>query len=125
MAKLKERIIARINATPDVVTLNDVQEEIDNFLQEQGLKAHNDELVPGYKGAWRTEQKMTIYKTETHSAFWGSESLRIKFSKYGVGDKAMYYSIEELELNAQNREQERDARIWADLNDGIVGREYK
>jgi len=125
MAKLKERIIARINATPDVVTLNDVQEEIDNFLQEQGLKAHNDELVPGYKGAWRTEQKMTIYKTETHSAFWGSENLRIKFSKYGVGDKAMYYSIEELELNAQNREQERDARIWADLNDGIVGREYK
>ena len=125
MAKLKSRIIARINATPDVITLNDVQEEIDNFLQEQGLKAHNDELVPGYKGAWRTEQKMTIYKSETHSAFWGSESLRIKFSKYGVGDKAMYYSIEELELNAQNREQERDARIWADLNDGIVGREYK
>jgi len=125
MAKLKERIIARINTTPDVVTLNDVQEEIGNFLQEQGLKAHNGELVPGYKGAWRTEQKMTIYKSETHSAFWGSESLRIKFSKYGVGDKAMYYSIEELELNAQNREQERDARIWADLNDGIVGREYK
>lgn len=125
MAKLKERIIARINATPDVVTLNDVQEEIDNFLQEQGLKAHNEELVPGYKGAWQTEQKMTIYKTETHSAFWGFESLRIKFSKYGVGDKAMYYSIEEFELNAQNREQERDAHIWADLNDGIVGREYK
>lgn len=125
MGKLKERIVALINASKDRVTLDDVQAELEKVLQEQGLKAHNDELVPGYKGAWRTEQKMTIYKSETHSAFWGSESLRIKFSKYGVGDKAMYYSIDDLELSALNKEQERDARIWADLNDGIVGREYK
>ena len=125
MAKLKDRIIARINATPDVVTLNDVQEEIGNFLQEQGLQPHNGELVPGFEGAWKSTQKTVIYKSDTNSNFWGFESLTVSVSRYGKGDKAMYYSIDALDLSQLTKEQGRDARIWADLNDGIVGKEYQ
>ena len=124
MATIKKRIIDCINAS-DTVMLQDVEQEVAKTLQEQGLQPHNGELVPGFDGAWKATQKTVIYKSETNSNFWGIESLTVSVSRYGKGDKAMYYSIEEFELNTQNREQERDARIWADLNDGIVGREYK
>lgn len=125
MATIKKRIIDCINAFSDTVTLNDVEQEVAKALQENGLQPHNGELVPGFDGAWKSTQKTVIYKSETNSNFWGSESLTISVSIYGKGDKAMYYSIDALDLSQLTKEQERDAHIWADLNDGIVGKDYK
>lgn len=125
MATIKKRIIDCINAFSDTVTLKDVEQEVAKAMQENGLQAHNDELVPGFEGAWKSTQNTVIYKSETNSNFWGFESLTVSVSRYGKGDKAMYYSIDALDLSQLTKEQERDARIWADLNDGIVGREYK
>ena len=125
MATIKKHIIDCINAFSDTVTLNDVEQEVAKALQENGLQPYNGELVPGFEGAWKSTQKTVIYKSETNSNFWGFESLTVSVSRYGKGDKAMYYSIDTLDLSQLTKEQERDARIWADLNDGIVGREYK
>lgn len=125
MATIKKRIIDCINAFSDTVTLKDVEQEVAKAMQENGLQPHNGELVPGFEGAWKSTQKTVIYKSETNSNFWGFESLTVSVSRYGKGDKAMYYSIDALDLSQLTKEQGRDARIWADLNDGIVGREYK
>jgi len=125
MATIKKRIIDCINAFSDTVTLKDVEQEVAKALQEQGLQPHNGELVTGYQGAWKSTQKTVIYKSETNSNFWGFESLTVCVSRYGKGGKTMYYSIDALDLNQLTREQESDARIWADLNDGIVGKKYK
>lgn len=125
MATIKKRIIDCINAFSDTVTLKDVEQEVTKAMQENGLQAHNGELVPGFEGAWKSTQKMVIYKSETNSNFWGFESLTVSVSRYGKGDKAMYYSIDALDLSQLTKEQGRDARIWADLNDGIVGKEYQ
>lgn len=125
MATIKKRIIGCINAFSDTVTLNDVEQEVAKALQENGLQPHNGELVPGYKGAWKSTQKTVIYKSETNSNFWGFESLTVSVSRYGKGDKAMYYSIDALDLSQLTKERKRDAHIWADLNDGIVGKDYK
>ena len=125
MATIKKRIIDCINAFSDTVTLNDVEQEVAKALQENGLHPHNGELVPGFEGAWKSTQKTVIYKSETNSNFWGFESMTVSVSRYGKGDKAMYYSIDTLDLSQLTKEQGRDARIWSDLNDGIVGKEYQ
>jgi len=125
MTTIKKRIIDCINAFSDTVTLNDVEQVVAKTMQEKGLQPHNGELVPSFEGAWKSAQKTVIYKSETTSNFWGCECLTVIVSRYGKGDKAMYYSIDGLDMSQLTKEQERDARIWADLNDGIVGKEYQ
>lgn len=115
-------MIAFVNSR-EAVTKEDIIGFLETDCQERGLKPYDGSLCPGMmKGHWRTENRMTIYKTECPGL--PDNSLRIRMSGYGIGDKAMFYTIDGIEFNSLTREDEREAKIWQDMNDGIVGKTY-
>lgn len=119
---IKEKLIAFVNGRK-TITKEDIEEFLDADCQERGLKPYDGSLCPGVmKGHWCTENRMTIYKTECSGL--PDNSLRIYLSVYGVGNKTMFYSIDGIDLNQLTREDEREVKIWQDLNDGIVGKMY-
>lgn len=122
MEKLKDKLIAFVNGRK-TITKGDIEEFLDADCQERGLKPYDGSLCPGMmKGHWRTDNRMTIYKTECSGL--PDNSLRIYLSVYGVGNKTMFYSIDGIDLNQLTREDEREAKIWQELNSGIVGKMY-
>jgi len=93
-------------------------------MHEQGLKPYSNELVPFImKGRWRSCNMFTIYKEDFPAL--RCESVRICISKYGVREKAMCYSIDSIDESTLTHQQEIEARIWADMNDGITGKTYR
>lgn len=122
MARLKDKLIAFVNGR-EAVTKEDVKEFLETNYQTRGLKPYDGSLLPGWKkGHWHTENRMTIFKTECPGL--PDNSLRIYLSVFGIGDKAMFYTIDRIEFNSLTREDERKAKIWQDLQDGIVGKMY-
>ena len=122
MGKLKDKLIAFVNGRK-TVTKEDVKGFLEIDYQTRGLKPYDGSLCPGMmKGHWRTDNRMTIYKTECPGL--PDNSLRIHLSTYGIGDKAMFYTIDDIEFNSLTREDEREAKIWQDMNDGVVGKTY-
>ena len=100
-----------------------MKEFLETDYQTRGLKPYDGSLLPGWeKGHWHTENRVTIYKTECPGL--PDNSLRICLSGFGIGDKAMFYTIDGIEFNSLTREDEREAKIWQDMNDGIVGKTY-
>ena len=123
MARLKDKLFAFVNGRK-TITKGDIEEFLDADCQERGLKPYDGSLCPGMmKGHWRTDNHMTIYKTECPEL--PDNSLRIYLSVYGIGNKPMFYGIDGIELNQLTRDDEREARIWQDLNNGIVGKAYQ
>lgn len=123
MGKLKEHIISFMNSR-EVFTEEDVRAAIENIYKERGLKLYDNSLAPGImKGHWRTENKVTIYKTECPNL--PNNSLRICLSGYGIGNQSMFYSIDSITPNGLTREDEVEVKIWQDMNDGIVGKTYR
>lgn len=122
MGKLKDKLIAFVNSRK-AVTKEDIIGFLETVYQERGLKPYDGSLLPGWeKGHWHTENRMTIYKTECPGL--PDNSLHIYLSFYGIGNKRMFYGIYGIELNFLTREDEREAKIWEELNDGIVGKMY-
>lgn len=122
MGKIKDKLITFVNSR-EAVTKKDVKEFLETVYQERGLKPYDGSVYVGImKGHWHTGNRMTIYKTECSNL--PSNSLRIRMSGYGIGDKVMFYSIDGIEFNSLTREDEREVKIWQDLNDGIVGKTY-
>ena len=122
MGKLKDKLIAFLNSR-EAVTKEDIIEFLETDYQTRGLKPYDGSLLPGWeKGHWHTENRVTIYKTECPGL--PDNSLRIYLSVYGIGNKRMFYGIDGIELNSLTREDEREVKIWQDLNDGIVGKTY-
>lgn len=120
--KLKDELIAFVNSSK-VVTKEDIKKFLETVYQERGLKPYDGSVYVGImKGHWQSQNKLTIYKTECPNL--PDNSLCIYLSGYGIGDKAMFYTIDGIEFNPLTREDEREAKIWQDLNDGIVGKTY-
>lgn len=123
MGKLKDKLIAFVNSR-EAVTKEDIIGFLETDYQARGLKPYDGSLLPGWKkGHWRTENRLTINKNECPNL--PSNSLRIRMSGYGIGDKAMFYSIDGIEFNPLTCDEEREAKIWQDMNDGIVGKTYQ
>lgn len=123
MGKSKDKLIAFVNSR-ESVTKEDIIGFLEQVYQERGLKPYDGSLLPGWKkGHWHTENRMTIYKAECPGL--PDNSLRIYLSVYGVGNKRMFYTIDGVELNSLTRDKEREAKIWQDMNDGIVGKTYQ
>ena len=122
MTRLKDKLIAFVNGRK-TVTMEDVKEFLGTDYQTRGLKPYDGSLCPGImKGHWRTENRVTIYKAECPGL--PDNSLRIYLSVYGIGNNRMFYTIDGIELNQLTREDEREAKIWQDVNDGIMGKTY-
>lgn len=122
MGKLKDKLIAFVNGR-EAVRKEDIIGFLKTDYQARGLKPYDGSLLPGWeKGHWHTENRMSIYKTECPGL--PDSSLRIYLSIYGIGNKRMFYSIDGIEFNSLTREDEREVKIWQDLNDGIVGKTY-
>lgn len=122
MGKLKDKLIALLN-NRDAITEEGIRQFLETYYQECGLKPYDGSVYVGImKGHWQSRNRLIIYKTDCPKL--PSNSLRIRMSGYGIGDKAMFYSIDGIEFNSLTREDEREVKIWQDLNDGIVGKMY-
>ena len=120
--KLKDKLIAFVNSR-EAATKKDVKEFLETYYQTRGLKPYDGSLLSGWeKGHWHTENRVTIYKAECPRL--PDNRLRIYLSVYGIGNKRMFYGIGGIELNSMTREEEVRAKIWKDINNGIVGKTY-
>lgn len=122
MGNLKEKLVAFMNSC-DAITEEGIRQFLETYYQECGLKPYDGSLYVGImKGHWQSRNRLTIYKTDCPKL--PSNSLRIYLSGYGIRDKNLFYTIDGVEFNPLTRDEERKAKIWQDMNDGIVGKTY-
>lgn len=122
MGQLKEKLVAFMNSC-DAITEEGIRQFLETYYQERRLKPYDGSVYVGImKGHWQSRNRLTIYKTNCPKL--PSSSLRIYLSGYGIRDKIMFYTIDGVEFNPLTREEEREAKIWQDMNDGIEGKTY-
>lgn len=121
IAGMKQFVMAGITRTS---TEQDIERRVCEWLENSGLKPYDNSITPGFcKGHWVSEHKMDIYKDEWEDL--PQEHVIVEYRRYGIGNKAMFYDVESVYFNTLTKEQEREARIWGDVCDGIVGKTYK
>lgn len=111
--ELKQQVISRIKHD---MTTADVRCIVEEILAEKGLRPYNGEaILPGFrKGHFKIKNQFTIYKTECEHI--EDNSLCIIFSKYGVGNTEMYFTVDSIETSGLTKEEELRAKMWADMN---------
>ena len=120
IAGMKQYVMA---GTTEASTEQEIERRACEWLENSGLKPYDNSLTPGFcKGHWVSEHKIDIYKDEWENL--PQEHVIIQYRRYGIKDKAIFYDVVSVYFNTLTKGQEREARIWNDVCDGIIGKMY-